>query len=155
MADYASLVLGIPGLVAVALQVAASSYNHFSEAVSAREDIQKLVSEASLLAEMLEPLSTLSQASQISETSHSDSIRQLVQQCTQLRENLQGDLQQLSGSKTERFLNSVGSSEGSLRWPFKKEGIQERIEEIERLKKAVSLVLQMCVAYILFQIALC
>ena len=149
MTEAAGLAASIVGLVGAALKVSGLCHEHFSEAMSAQEDIKQLVSEISSLASLLEPLSTPAEASKIPQPSDSDSISQLVQKCTEMLVHLQGKLQHLSStgrqpdSKTQRLLNLVGSSKSSLKWPFKKKGTQERIQEIERLKTAVALKLHM------------
>ena len=149
MAEAVGLAASIAGLVAVALKVSGLCHEYFSEVMDAQEDIKRLVSEISALASLLEPLSAPAEASKISQASDSNSISQLVQQCTEMLARLQGKLQHLSNtgrrpnSKTQRFRNLIGSSKSSLKWPFKKEGTQERIQAIERLKTAVTLKLQM------------
>lgn len=149
MAEAVGLAASIAGLVGVALKVTKLCHEHFREAMNAQKEIEQLVSEISLLANLLEPLSTPAEATKISPTSDSDPISQLLQQCTEMLAYLQGELQHLSNtggkpdSKTQRFLNFVGSSKGSLKWPFKKKDVQERVQNIERLKTAVTLNLQM------------
>ena len=146
MTEAAGLAASIVGLVGAALKVSGLCYEYFSEAMNAQEDIKRLVTEISSLANLLKPLSTLAEASKIPDP---DSISLLAQQCTKMLEDLEGKLQHQSNigrrpdSKTQKFLDFVGSSKSSLKWPFKKEGTRERIQEIERLKTAVVLKLQM------------
>ena len=80
----------IGGLVCIASQVCRLCYNYFSEVMNAQADIKQFVSELSSLAKLLEPLS---QGSRISPTSDSDTILQLLQQCKEMLEELQGELE--------------------------------------------------------------
>ena len=152
MAEAAvGLAASIGGLVCIALKVSKLCYNHYGEVMNAQEDIKQLATEISSLSRLLEPLSEPSEASKISQAldSDSDSISELVRQCTEMLAELQCKLQHLADtgrqphSKTQRFLSFLGASKGSLKWPFKKEGTLERIQKIERLKSAVALKLQM------------
>ena len=146
MAEAAvGLAASIGGLVGIALKVSKLCYNHYGEVVNAQEDIKQLATEISSLSRLLEPLSKPAEASKILQTSDSDSdsISELVRQCTEMLAELQCKLQHLPDSKTQRFLSFLGASKGSLKWPFKKEGTLERIQKIERLKSAVALKLQM------------
>ena len=151
MAEAIGLAASIAGLVGIALKASELCHEYLSEVVNAQDDIKRLASEISLLASLLEPLSTPPEASKISQTSDSDSvsISQLVQQCTEMLLRLEGKLQHQPNtrrqldSKTQRLLNFVGASKSSLKWPFKKKDTLERIQKIERLKTAVTLKLQM------------
>ena len=146
MAEAIGLAASIVGLLGASFTVC----NLCGEVKGAQEDIKQLVSEISSLSSLLEPLSTPAEASKIS---GSDSIPQLVQQCTEMLEKLQGELQQHQpdgqSDRTKRFRKFVGSSKSSLKWAFKKGGTLERIQKIERLKSAVTLQLQMWVIHIL------
>ena len=145
VAEAVGLAASIVGLVSVASKASKFCYDYCTEVMNVREDIQQLASEISSLANLLGPLSTPAEASKILQTS-SDSISQLVHQCAEMLEQLQGELQyQLNGSRTRDL---VGSSNFGLKWPFKKEDTQERIHTIERLKAAVTLELQLWVAHI-------
>ena len=141
--DAVGLAASIGGLLGIASKVSLLCYSYFSEVMNAQEDIQQLVSEISSLAELLEPLSTPAQAGKISRTLDSDSILQLVQQCKDMLEKLQGELEiqchpnKLSGRIAQRLRMT------SLKWPFKKVDTQKGIQQIERLKSTVALKLQM------------
>ena len=143
MADPVGLAASIVGLAAVASKVSKLCYDYFSDVMNAQEDIQKLVSEISSLAMLLEPLSTPTEASKISPTSDSSSILQLVQQCKEMLEKLQGELERqrqpikLSNRMAKKFRMT------SLKWPFKKADTQKGMQQIERLKSTVALKLQM------------
>ena len=109
----------------------------------------QLVSKISSLASLLEPFSTPAEASKIPQTSDSDSMSQLVHQCTEVLEQLQGELQcQLNKQSDRKTRDFVGCLKISPKWPFKKEGTQKRIQKIEQLKTTVTLKLQLWVAYI-------
>ena len=150
MADPVGLAASIIGLVAVASEVSKLCYNYFSEVTNAREDVAQLISEISSLASLLEPLSTPAEASKISQ-SDPHLMSRLVRQCTEMLEHLQAELQcQLNKQSDSRTRNLVGSLKTSLKWPFKKEDTQSRIQKIERLKTTVTLKLQLWVAHILF-----
>ena len=139
MAEAVGLAASIVGLLGASFKVC----NLCSEVKGAQEDIKQLVSEISSLSSLLEPLSTPAEASRIS---GSDSIPQLVQQCIEMLEKLQAELQHQpdgQSDRTKRFRKFVGSSKSSLKWAFKKGGTLERIQKIERLKSAVTLQLQM------------
>ena len=145
------LAASIIGLVAVASKVSKLCYSYCSEVMNAREDIQQLVSEVSSLASLLQPLSTPAEARKFLQTSDSDPISQIVHQCTEVLEQLQGELQsQLNKQSDSKTRKLVGSVKISLKWPFKKEDTQTRIQKIERLKTTVTLKLQLCVVHILF-----
>ena len=143
MAEAVGLAASIGGLVGIASKVSVLCYNYFSEVMNAQEDIQQLVSEISSLAKLLEPLSTPAQASKISRTSDSDSIMQLVQQCKEMLERVQGELelQRQRNKLSDRIAQKLRMT--SLKWPFKKEETQKGIQQIERLKATVGLRLQM------------
>ena len=142
MAEAVGLAASIGGLVVIASKVSMLCYNYFSDVMDAREDIQQLVSEISSLANLLEPLSTPAQASKIFRTSDSDSILQLVQQCKEMLEKLQGELelQRQPNKLSDRIAQKLRMT--SLRWPFKKEDTRKGIQQIERLKSTVVLKLQ-------------
>ena len=142
MAEVVGLAASIGALVGIASQVCRLC-NYFSEVINAQEDIQQFVSEISSLAKVLEPLSTPAQASKISPTSDSDSILQLVRQCEELLEKLQGELelQRQPNKPFDRMARKLRMT--SLKWPFKKEDTQKGLQRIERLKSTVALKLQM------------
>ena len=149
MADPVGLAASIVGLATAALKVSKLCNNYRSEAMGARGDIGQLVSEITSLASLLGPLSMLAEDSRISQTSDSDMISQLVHQCTemeQLLDELQCQLNKQSDSTTRNRMQSLKTS---LKWPFKKEETQNRIQKIERLKTTVTLKLQLWVAPIL------
>ena len=137
------LAASIGGLVAIASKVSTLCFNYFSEVMNAQEDIQQFVSEVSSLARLLEPHSTPAQASKISQTADSDSILQLVQQCKEMLQKLQGDLelQRQPNKPSGRIAQKLHMTR--LKWPFKKEDTQKGIQQIERLKSTVALKLQM------------
>ena len=141
--DAVGLAASIGGLLGIASKVSLLCYSYFSEVMNAQEDIQQLVSEISSLAELLEPLSTPAQAGKISRTSDSDSILQLVQQCKEMLEKLQGELelQRQPNRLSDRIAQRLRMT--SLKWPFKKEDTRRGIQQIERLKSTVVLKLQM------------
>ena len=143
-AEAVGLAASIGGLVSIASKVSKSCREYFSDARNAQKDIQQLLSEISSLDKILEPLSTPAQAGDISQASRSDSMSQLVHQCTEMLEKLQDEIQdqlnKQSGSKTR---NIIGSLKTSLKWPLKKEDTQEVIQRIERLKSAIALKMQM------------
>ena len=148
MADPVGLAASIVGLIAVASKVSKLCYDYCNEATSVRGDIVQLVSEISSLASLLEPFTTPAEASRISQTSDSDSMSQLVHQCTEVLNQLQGELQcQLNKQSDRKKRDFVGSLKISLQWPFKKEDTQRRIQKIERLKTTVTLKLQLWVAH--------
>ena len=142
MAEAVGVVASIGGPVAIASKVTMLCYNYFSEAVNA-QDIQQLVSEISSLAKILAPLSTPAQVNKISRALDSDSILQLVQQCKEMLEKLQGELELQSQPKklSDRIAQNFRMT--SLKWPFKREDTQKGIQQIERLKSTVALKLQM------------
>lgn len=143
MAEAVGLAASIGGLVGIASQVCVLCFGYFSEVVSAQADIQQLVSEISSLATLLEPLSKPDQASKISQASDAGSILQLVQQCKEMLEKLQGELelQNRPNKQSDRIAQKFRMT--SLKWPFKKEDTQKGIQQIERLKSTVALKLQM------------
>lgn len=161
MAEAVGLAASIATLVGVALKVTKLFHEHFREAMNAQKDIERLVSEILSIVDLLEPHSTPAEATKISQTSDSGTISQLLQQCTEMLAHLQDELQHLSNTaskpdnKTQRFRNFMRSSKSSLKWPLKKEDIQERVQKIERLKTAVTLNLQMCATHILSLIRQC
>ena len=144
MAEIVGLAASIGGLATIASQVCKLCYGYFSDVVNAQADIKQFVSELSSLARLLEPLS---QDSKISPTSDSDSILQLVQQCKEMLERLQGELelQRQRNKLSDRIAQKlrITSLITSLKWPFKKEETQKGIQQIERLKATVGLRLQM------------
>ena len=142
MAEAVGLAASIGGLVSIASKVSALCYDYFSEVMNAQKDIQQLVSEISSLATLLEPLSKPAQASKISS---SDSILQLVQQCKEMLEKLEGqlELRRQPNQHSDRIAQQFRMASQSLKWPFKKEDTQKGIQQIERLKSTVSLGLQM------------
>ena len=156
MAEAVGLAASIVGLITIASKVT-KLCSYFSEATNAREDIKQLISEVSSLADLLEPLSAPAEASRISQSPDSDSMSQLVNQFTEILEQLQGELQAQVKKSDSKTRNLVGSLKTSLKWPFKKEDTRDRIQKIERLKTALSLKLQLWVAhiYILFLNTLC
>ena len=140
MAEAAGLAASIGGLATIASQVCKLCYDYFSDVVNAQADIKQFVSELSSLAKLLEPLS---QGSRISPTSDSDSILQLLQQCKEMLEKLQGELelQRQRNKLSDRIAQKLRIT--SLKWPFKKEETQKGIQQIERLKATVGLKLHM------------
>ena len=151
MAEAVGLAASIVGLAAAAVKVSKFYYDYCSEAMNAREDIKQLVSEISSLASLLEPLSTPADASKILLTSDSDPMSQLVRECKEVLDQLQGDLQgQINKQSDSKLRNRMESLKINLKLPFKKADTQKRIEKIERLKTAVTLKLQLWVAHVLY-----
>ena len=140
MAEAVGLAASIGGLVGITSQVCKSCYNYYSEVMNAQADIQRFVSEISSLAGLLKPLSTPAQAIKILD---SDPIWQLVQQCKEMLEKFQGEveLQRQPKKLSDRISQKFRMT--SLKWPFKKEDTQKGIQQIERLKSTVALKLQM------------
>ena len=140
MAEAVGLAASIGGLATIATQVCKLCYDYFSDAVNAQADIKQFVSELSSLAKLLEPLS---RGSGISPASDSDSILQLLQQCKEMLEKLQGELelQRQRNKLSDRIARKLRIT--SLKWPFKKEETQKGIQQIERLKATVGLKLHM------------
>ena len=150
MAEAVGLAVSICGLVAIALKAFKLCYNYLSEATNAQGDIVQLGSEIPTLASLLEPPLTPAKANKISQT-HSDSISQLVPQCTEMLRQLQVGLQcQLRKQSDSRTRNLAVSSKTSLKWPFKKEESQNRIQKIKRLKATVTLKLQLWVTQVFY-----
>ena len=143
MADAVGLAASIVGLAAAALKVSKLCHDYHGEAMNAREDIKQLVSEISSLASLLGPLSLLAQDSRISQTSDSDLISQLEHQCTEMKQLLDKLECQLNKQPDSKPRNRMQPFKASLRWPFKKEETQNRIQKIERLKTTVTLKLQL------------
>ena len=143
MAEVVGPAASIGGLVTIASKVSMLCYNYFSDVVNAQKDIQQLVSEISSLAKILAPLSTPAQANKISRALDSDSILQLVQQCKEMLEKLQGELglQRQPKKLSDRIAQKFRVT--NLKWPLKKEDTQKGIQQIERLKSTVALKLQM------------
>ena len=140
MAEAVGLAASIGGPVTIASKVSMLCYNYFSDVVNAQKDIHHLVSEISSLAKILAPLSTPAQANKISD---SDPIWQLVQQCKEMLEKFQGEveLQRQPKKLSDRISQKFRMT--SLKWPFKREDTQKGIQQIERLKSTVALKLQM------------
>ena len=139
MAEAVGLAASIAGLIAIASQISKLCYNNFSEAINAREDMVQLVSEISSLASLLEPLSTPAEASRISQAA-SGSMSQMVDQCTEMLEQLRGELQRKLNKQSDSRAQNIRIS---LKWPFKKEDTQSQIQKIERMKTAITLKLQL------------
>ena len=151
MAEAVGLAASIGGLATIASEVSKLCHIYFSEVMNARKDVEKLVSEISSLASLLERLSTPAEAGRVS---GSGSVSQLVRECTEISEmleKLQSELQcQLNKQSDNKFRNLVGSLKARLKWPFKKMDTQERIQKIERLKGTFTLELHLWVAHIFF-----
>ena len=146
-AEVVGLAATIAGLASVASKASKFCYDHYSEVINYQEDIEQLASEISSLASLLGPLSTPAEASKISQTG-SDLISQLVHECAEMLEQLQGELHCQLNKQSDSKYRNLGSLKFRLKWPFKKEDTQERIHTIERLKAAVTLELQLWVAHI-------
>ena len=149
MADVVGLVASITGIVGIAAKVCKLCYGYYGEVKDAREDIDRLTTEISTLADLLQPLSTPAEASKIPQTPDSESMSQLVHQFTKILKQLQDELQpQIDKQSDGRIRKAIGSAKTRLMWPFKKEDNQRRIQGIERLKTSVILKLQLWVAHI-------
>ena len=146
MADAAGLVASITGIVGFAAKVCNLCYGYYGEVKDAQEDIGRLTTEISSLADLLKPLSTPAEASKILLTpdSDSDSMSQLVHQFTEILEQLQDELKpQIDRQSDGRIQKAMRSVKTRLMWPFKKKDNQRRIQQIERLKTSVILKLQL------------
>ena len=149
MAEVAGLVASIAGIVGFAANVCKLCYGYYSEVKDAREDIGQLVTEISLLANLLEPLSTPAEARKVSQTQDPDLMLQLVDQFMEILEQLQDELQpQIDKQSDGKIQKTMGSVKAKLMWPLKKGDTQGRIQKIERLKGSVILKLQLWVAHI-------
>ena len=151
MADVAGLVASITGIVGFAAKVCNLCYGYYGEVKDAQDDINRLTTEISSLADMLEPLSTPAKASKILQTpdSDSDSMSQLVHKFTEILKQLQDELQpQIDKQSDGKIQKAMRSVKARFMWPFKKADNQRRIQEIERLKTSVILKLQLWVAHI-------
>ena len=151
MAEVAGLVASITGIVGFAAKVCNLCYGYYGEVKDAQDDINRLTTEISSLADMLEPLSRPAEASRILQTpdSDSDSMSQLVHKFTEILKQLQDELQpQIDKQSHGRIQKAVRSVRARFMWPFKKADNQRRIQEIERLKTSVILKLQLWVAHI-------
>ena len=143
MAEAVGLAASIAGIITIASKIS-KLCDYYSEATNAREDMQQLVFEISSLASMLEPLSTPAEARKLSQTA-SDSMSQLADQCTEMLEQLQGELRHKLNKQTDSKAQNIRVS---LKWPFKKEDTRVRIQKIERMKTAFILKLQLWVIHI-------
>ena len=132
-AEAIGLAVSIDGLATLASKISRLCHSDFWDA---RGDIEQLIFEISSLASVLEPLSTAAEDSKILQTPYSDSMSQLVRQCTEVLEQLQGGIQRQLHSKTPKFL---GYSMTGDEWPFTKEDTQNGIQKIKRLKSTVAL----------------
>ena len=128
------LTVSIDGLATLASKVSRLCYDEFWDR---REVIEQFIFEISSLASILEPLSTAAGGGNISQIPYSDSMSQLVHQCTEMLEQLQGEIQcQQSDSGTRKFLGYSGISDI---WPFTKKDTRNRMQKIKRLKSTVAL----------------
>ena len=150
MAEAVGLAASIGGLVTIASEVCKLCHNYFSEVIDARKDVEQLVSEISSLTNLLERFQTPAEAGRVSQSPGSGPVSKLVRECTEVSEmleKLQSELQrQLNKQSDNKFRNLVGSLKARLKWPFKKNDTQERIQKIERLKGTLTLELQLWVA---------
>lgn len=131
MAEAVGLAASIAGLVAIASSISKALRAYVSEVANARKDIERLISEISLLAEQLEPLSTPIGIRSISNTGL---ISQLVGECTSVLGPLKEKLQRQSKGRSHGMMH--------LKWPRQKMDFLEEIEKIRRLKDALILGLQ-------------
>ena len=140
-AETVGLAASIVGLVVLAREVSKLLYGYHGDAL---EDINQLASKISLLAGLLEPLSTVAEASRVLQTPDPEWMPQFVHEFWEILAHLKGQLphqiSEHSDSPTQRVMRSLKTR---LLWPFTKEEIQNQIQKIERLKATIILRLQL------------
>ncbi|KAK6514296.1 hypothetical protein TWF506_008692 [Arthrobotrys conoides] len=130
-------------LVEVAGKIGILCARYIKEVRSAQDEAERLRTEAKVLEDLLTKVDNLLKGPSGAKLEASRGLRDVLKNSKNVLEDLQRRLERGQASKTSRFLSKLPESfkVESLVWPFKKSNINKVFDNLETLKKDITLAL--------------
>ncbi|KAF3085268.1 hypothetical protein TWF569_008420 [Orbilia oligospora] len=130
-------------LVEVAGKIGLLCARYINEVRSAKAEAERLQTEAKVLEDLFTKVDNLLKGPSGAKLEASRGLKDVLKNSKNILENIQKKLERGQKSKTARFLSKLPESLNveSLTWPFKKSNINKVFDNLETLKKDITLAL--------------